>query len=244
MAAAKTDHALERLVFFSDAVFAIAITLLILEVHVPDLPRSATDADHWRALSEVVPSFVGYLISFALVGAFWMSHHRYFALAAHYHPRVLGWNMALLAVIAFMPFTTAYLSLNIDQHVPTLAYCAILALADLLNMIVGRIVTSPPIVDEQASPKAIRGVRSRGLAMMLGMAGAFLLILTVPRVGLYGLLSLPFWRLALARLDARRDRSIEETAPGSGETIRDLAVLRYAGSTSSPATQDERDPPS
>jgi uncharacterized membrane protein len=199
VAAAKTDHTLERLVFFSDAVFAIAITLLVIEIHAPDLPRTATDAEHWAALKHLGPSFAGYLISFALVGAFWMSHHRYFALAARYRPRILGWNMALLATIAFMPFTTAYLSANMDQRVPTLVYCGMLFLASSFNMIVSLIATSPPMVDEAASAEDIRKVRVRGLTLVLGFATAFLLALLLD-VGQYGLLSLPFFRILLARI--------------------------------------------
>jgi uncharacterized membrane protein len=216
MAAQKTDHTLERLIFFSDAVFAIAITLLVIEIRIPHLPRTATDADHWRALSQLKSSFFGYAISFALVGAFWIGHHRYFALAGRYHQKVLGWNMALLAVIAFMPFTTAYLSQNIDQHVPTLLYCAILALAALLNMIVNLIVTAPPIVDEAVAAEAIRAVRSRGFALLLGTGGALALTTAVPRVGQLGLLSIPFWRVVLLRLGKR----VEARPPTGGEAGR------------------------
>ena len=204
MAAQKTDHTLERLVFFSDAVFAIAITLLVIEIHAPDLARTASDAEHWEALSHLIPSFAGYLISFALVGAFWMSHHRYFALTARYRPRILPWHMGLLATIAFMPFTTAYLSANMDQRVPALVYCGALFVAAAFNMIVSLIATAPPMVDEAASADAIRNVRVRGLTLVLGSATAFLLALLVRDMGQYGLLSLPVWRVLLARIGRLR----------------------------------------
>ena len=101
-APAKTDHALERLVFFSDAVFAIAITLLILEVHVPHLPRHSADVVYLQALADLTPSFIGYIISFWVIGMFWLGHHRVFGLASRQSRKVLGWNLFLLGVIAFM----------------------------------------------------------------------------------------------------------------------------------------------
>src|SRR3954451_23259330 len=88
--AGRTDHALERLVFFSDAVFAIAITLLVLEVHVPQLPRASADIAYVRVLVELIPSFIGYAISFWVVGMFWLGHHRAFWLANRHSRRMLG----------------------------------------------------------------------------------------------------------------------------------------------------------
>lgn len=200
MASKATDHPLERLVFFSDAVFAIAITLLVIEIHAPHLGHDASDSEHWQALAQLIPSFVGFLISFAVVGLFWMGHHRAFALARHYHSRILGWNMALLAVIAFMPFVTAYMSANMNERVPSLVYSSAMVLAAALNLKVNWTATSPPIVDEAADPEAIANVRRRGLGVLLGAATAILTSLFVPIAGQSGLISIPIWQRVLKRL--------------------------------------------
>jgi uncharacterized membrane protein len=207
MATGKTDHPLERLVFFSDAVFAIAITLLVIELHPPHLDHGAADEAHLQKLADLIPAFTGYFISFAVVGNFWMGHHRAFSLSTHYHPRVLVWNMALLAIIAFMPFATAYLSANFGERVPTIFYCATMFVAALFNFRVNRIATSPPMVDERAAPEMILYVRVRGLSVLLGALTAMAVAAFFPAWGQAGLISIPFWRrplLALARRRAAR----------------------------------------
>jgi uncharacterized membrane protein len=202
-----TDHALERLIFFSDAVFAIAITLLIIEIHPPHLPRGAPDLAHWQALAHLIPSFTGYAISFAVIGLFWMGHHRSFALAARYHPRILMPNMGLLATIAFMPFVTAYLSAHFMQRVPTLAYCLVLLLAALLNLKVNMTATSPPMVDPAVSADDCAYIRHRGLAVILGAASAIALTIVLPAIGQMGLITIPFWRILLNKFHRRQSAS-------------------------------------
>jgi len=197
MAAAKTDHALERMVFFSDAVFAIAITLLVIELHAPELPRGSSDAAQLQALASLSPNLVGFGISFAVIGMFWMGHHRAFSLASHYSPRVLGWNLCLLGLIAFMPFVTAYLSSNIFQRVPAIFYCLVMLAAALLNLKVNRTATGPPMVDEHASPEAVAYVRQRGASVVLGSATAVALAFVMPAFCQAGLMSIPFWRRLL-----------------------------------------------
>jgi uncharacterized membrane protein len=205
MASGKSDHALERLVFFSDAVFAIAITLLVIELHPPHLERGIGDLAHIQALANLIPNFTGFAISFTVIGFFWMGHHRAFALAAHYSPRILGWNLALLGVIAFMPFATAYLSSNFLQRVPTIFYCLVMLVAALFNLKVNRTATSPPMVDENASVRDISYVRVRGLSVAMGAATAVVLSAVLPAFGQLGLITIPLWRLPLKAMADRRN---------------------------------------
>lgn len=203
----KTDHALERMIFFSDAVFAIAITLLVIELHAPELPRGSSDTAQLQALANLVPNIIGFAISFAVIGMFWMGHHRAFSLAAHYSPRVLGWNLSLLGLVAFMPFATAYLSSNIFQRVPAIFYCLIMLAAALLNLKVNRAATSPPMVDERASAEAILYVRQRGASTVLGSATAVGLAFVIPGFCQMGLMSIPLWLRVLTWRTKRRARA-------------------------------------
>src|SRR6201989_3138217 len=89
----RSDHALERLVFFSDAVFAIAITLLVIELHPPHVDPSGGHVAFINALLRMFPNFFGFFVSFWVIAAFWAGHHRAFALSGHYAPSLIMPNL-------------------------------------------------------------------------------------------------------------------------------------------------------
>jgi uncharacterized membrane protein len=92
-----------RVVSFSDAVLAIAMTLLIVTVDAPEPP--VTDlAAKVRALSPEVFSF---FLSFAVIARYWLAHHRFFGLLHAVNGRLLRWNLLYLALVAFLPWPTA-----------------------------------------------------------------------------------------------------------------------------------------
>ena len=93
-----------RLEAFSDGVFAIAITLLILEIGVPHVPA---DGSLWRALRELWPSYLSYAISFVIIGVMWINHHNLFRDIARVDHYLLVLNLLLLMSISFLPFPTA-----------------------------------------------------------------------------------------------------------------------------------------
>jgi uncharacterized membrane protein len=98
------------MLFFSDAVFAIAITLLVIEIKVPVLPHGATDRQLGFALVTLVPRFVGFIISFFLVGQTWVEHHRIGRQIQRFDRALLWSNLWMLFFVAAMPFATALLS--------------------------------------------------------------------------------------------------------------------------------------
>jgi uncharacterized membrane protein len=94
-----------RLEAFSDGVFAIAITLLILEIKVP-----APEVPLAVGLSELWPSYLAYAVSFIVIGAIWINHHAMFEAIDHIDTEMLLLNTLHLLFIAFLPFPTAVLA--------------------------------------------------------------------------------------------------------------------------------------
>jgi uncharacterized membrane protein len=122
---------LERLVFFSDAVFAIAITLLTLEIRLPEEPPIVTDADLFARLTGMWHEYLAFLISFMVIGTFWMAHHRKFRLIKRYDSRLTSLNLLFLLVVAFMPFPSHVIS-QYSQRTATIFYALVIALAGLI----------------------------------------------------------------------------------------------------------------
>ena len=151
---------LERLTFFSDAVFAIAITLLIIEVHVPHL-STRDDQAYWLALQALQPSFMGFVLSFLVIGALWVAHHRVFGMLTDYSPSILWPNMLLLMVVAFMPFATALMSSNPTARVPELFYAGTLLVAGLLQRLLFSIALRPGFVRADIGAEHVVATRWR-----------------------------------------------------------------------------------
>lgn len=101
----KGDPSLDRLVFFSDGVFAIAITLLSIELHPPH-DWNGSVADLW---ARGWPGFMAYGLSFIVVGVFWNAHRRIFSQIRRFTQGVFLLNLLFLGAIALMPFVTSLL---------------------------------------------------------------------------------------------------------------------------------------
>ena len=117
-----------RLEAFSDGVIAIAITLLVLEISVPD----ATPGKLLDALGDQWPSYAAFVLSFVVIGIMWVSHHSMFERIANVDRRLLFLNLLLLLGIAFLPFPTALLAAYLKQggensHLAAAVYSATMA---------------------------------------------------------------------------------------------------------------------
>jgi uncharacterized membrane protein len=97
-----------RLEAFSDGVFAIAITLLVLEVRLPAGQSTLT-----HKLAQAWPSYLGYVLSFVTIGIMWANHHAVFRLIGRTTHGLIVGNLLLLMTIGFLPFPTAVLAENL-----------------------------------------------------------------------------------------------------------------------------------
>ena len=136
----------ERIALFSDAVFAIAITLLVIEIQPPELHGGHTaDSKLVNWLLGNMQRFFGFFVSFWVIGLYWMAHHRLFRFVVHSNSKLLTNNLLFLMPIVIMPFSTAFLTefwLE-DVHTPLVLYTTNIALSGLLSFRLWRIVASP-----------------------------------------------------------------------------------------------------
>lgn len=102
----QVDLALSRVVAFSDGIFAVAITILVLALAVPDLGSRPTDAALQARLAALLPSILSFILSFTVVGLYWLSHHRLFQVVHHLDRKALYANLFFLLTICFIPFPT------------------------------------------------------------------------------------------------------------------------------------------
>lgn len=101
-----------RLLAFSDGVFAIILTIMVLELTVPH-------GTTWADLHPFWPAFLVYAFSYLYVGIYWVNHHHFYHLVTHVTGGILWANLHLMFWLALIPFTTAWLGVNYAAHAPT-----------------------------------------------------------------------------------------------------------------------------
>ncbi len=144
--------ALDRLVFFSDAVFAIAITLLALEIRLPVEVGPLSNDELFTALVEAWPKILGFIISFLVIGSYWIVHHRRFSHLMGYDGRLVFLNLLLLMAIAFVPFPTAVLSES-GNRTATIFYALVMTITGLLSGVLWWHASSRRLIEEPAGSR-------------------------------------------------------------------------------------------
>ncbi len=119
----------DRVAFFSDAVFAIAMTLLVVGIGIPHV----SDAKLGEALSGKDAEIFSFFLSFVVIGFYWLAHHRFFTRLAAVDVRFMQINMLYLAAIAFMPFPTALVGTYGPKPVTVVLYAITLGTASFLD---------------------------------------------------------------------------------------------------------------
>jgi uncharacterized membrane protein len=127
----KNYFAKNRVEAFSDGVFAIIVTLLVLEIKVPHIETHNSNADLLKALLALFPKFISWIISFFTVCVIWVNHHRLFKIFHVFNHGLFWWNALLLMWCSFIPFPTAVLGDYPNNQTAVLLYGIVMMLMAL-----------------------------------------------------------------------------------------------------------------
>ncbi len=194
-----SEPALERFVFFSDAVFAIAITLLAIEIKVPELSPKATDAEWTQALLRLAPNFFDFGLSFFVIGSIWAAHHGVFRLVGRFDQRLMAPNLLLLLAVVLVPFATGMIGGTILASVPYAFYSATLLLAGLSKARLTAVALRPGMTRPDIPRETIVATLRRSWLMPVASALAIALAFVAPAWNNLAMLILLAARLPMFR---------------------------------------------
>lgn len=201
--------------FFSDAVFAIAMTLLVVELKVPHVSNAQLGSE----LLRLTPEFLSFILSFVVIGAVWMSHHRKFRAITGYTQTLVRLNLLMLLAVASLPFTTSLLGRYGDARISVYLYAATIAIIGFVMSAMWIYAWHRGLVAEDVTVDVFRYV----LVQSFSIPGIFLL--SIPVVALAGAMAAELtWIAAVPasliinrvyRSGSRRNRTIAGNTEGT-----------------------------
>jgi uncharacterized membrane protein len=188
-----------RLQAFSDGVFAVAITLLVLNLQVPQITSVSELAPR---LGELWPKLLSYTLSFVLVGIYWVAHHNTFHYIQRSDRNLLWLNILLLMCIVFLPFPTALLGQYPEQRVSIIIYAGTLVITGLVLQLLWWYATSGRrLVDSNIDPRLVQWATRRNLtAPLLYLLAIGISVFSVPS-SLVLFILVPLYYILPGRID-------------------------------------------
>ncbi|WP_089107141.1 TMEM175 family protein [Streptomyces hyaluromycini] len=159
-----------RVEAFSDGVFAIAVTLLVLDIKVP---KTAEGDSLWQALGAQWPSYAAYVVSFLVVGIMWVNHHQLFSYVARVDRKLMFLNLLVLMVVSAVPWPTAmlaeYLREDASSHAAAAVYSLVMVLmAAAFQALWWHLTRTGHLFDARVDVEAARATRARFALGSLG----------------------------------------------------------------------------
>ena len=145
----------ERLFAFSDGVFAITITLLVLEVKVPEIAKELVGTELPQTLLHLVPEILSHVISFFVLGIFWIAHYRVFGCIKKNNHVLLWLNIIFLLCVASIPFTTGLLGKYHNEQIAVVIYAGMWVITAVVLDLIWWYSTNYGMVDQDTDPDFI-----------------------------------------------------------------------------------------
>lgn len=170
---------LDRTIALSDGIFAFALTLLVLSISVPDIPSGSSSSELWTALKGRDQEMISYLVSFAVIGSFWVRHHKFCGTLKAVDGPFLVINLIYLATIAFVPYPTQILG-DFQNSAAFAFYATAIALSILVSAVLAEYARRAGLVAVKESDAELTAKRVDGYSVI----GGFLI--SIPLVLLAG----------------------------------------------------------
>ena len=193
--------------FFSDAVFAIAITLLVIEIKVPTLEQGASTPLLIAALFMIVPKMVGFLVSFLLIGQTWIEHHRMSLFIGKLNQGLLWKNILLLLCVAFLPFATAVMSEFYYLNIAICFYAVSFAVLGLAKAAFWRHAVKNNLLSHDADIHQVRRIGRRVWATPITCGAVTIAAGAGIPYSYFGFMFIPLVAFALDRTVPKKRRS-------------------------------------
>jgi uncharacterized membrane protein len=191
-----------RIEALADGIFAVAMTILVLELHVPDLGPVASEAGLLAALEGLVPKILSFGSGFVILGTLWIGHRFQFHYIRRSNRAILWINLAFLLTISFLPFVVALVGTYGPMRVSCVLYGATLVAALTCLLVQWLYATGPGrLVGHPLPPEVYLGLRNRVLMGMVGYGVGLVLAPLVPRASLTCYAATPLLYLLPARFD-------------------------------------------
>ena len=198
----------DRVANFADAIYAIALTLIVVGIEVPTLTDQTSSSELLEKLNDLLPSIITFFIVFFVVGNYWLAHHRFIGWLRTVDSRLMRIHLVYLSVIAFLPFPAALLGTLDDNAVALAIFALAMATASLLETVMIGHVHRAGLMKEPLSESAYRWERLSSLVPV----GVFLLSVPLAFVSVW--LAIAFWFLnAVLEFVLNRSRPDEFGGP-------------------------------
>jgi len=204
---------LERLIFFSDAVVAIALTLLALELPVPS---GDTDAQVWHSFREKAPEYLMFLLSFAVIATLWTSHHWLFRYLDGWSRRLLWLNFSWLLGIVLVPFATKLLIEVRGYQLSAVCYAAVVGGTSLAMLRIQRHARTAGLLVPAATPALMRQFRVRATFPTVAFLASIPIAFASPDVAMYSWPVASGATVVVGRLLLHRHERARAAAPSPG----------------------------
>jgi uncharacterized membrane protein len=164
---------LDHLISFSDAIFAFSITFMALSIQIPKLSSDLTQAELINRILHLRPQFEIYVISFLIIGVYWISYHLIFNYIRASHSVLIWVNLAFLFFITLISFATSLETVYPLYHIVFVLYAAIITITGLLLAVIWLHASKDRLlVDKNMSPTHIRAVSLQAIAPPLIFASS------------------------------------------------------------------------